>query len=123
MKCYNHPESEAVAVCLACGKGVCRQCVFASENAVSCREKCSAVLSSRDELQARQAAHLKNVKRMNLLGSLFSLGMGALFIYFSYQGFGLVYDFVFLLGAGFAVYGIVALCVNMFIFIKVKMKK
>jgi hypothetical protein len=55
---------------------------------------------------------------MNFLGSFFSIGMGILFIYFSSQGYGLVYDFVFLLGIGFAVYGIVAQFVIMLIFFK-----
>jgi len=44
--------------------------------------------------------------------------MGILFIYFSSQGFGLVYNFVFLLGIGFIVYSIMAQFVNMFIFFK-----
>ena len=51
-----------------------------------------------------------------MLGSFFSIGMGVLFIYFASQGFELVYDFVFLLGGGFLVYGIVAQVVNMVIF-------
>ena len=63
---------------------------------------------------------MKNLKRMNFLGSFFSIGMGILFIYFSSQGFGLVYDFVFLLGIGFTVYGVVAQFVNMLILFKEK---
>ena len=57
---------------------------------------------------------------MHVLGSFFSIGMGLLFIYFSSQGFGLVYDFVFLLGIGFIVYGIMAQFVNMLIFFKTR---
>ena len=49
--------------------------------------------------------------------------MGALFIYFSSQGFGLVYDFIFLLGVGFIVYGFVAQFVNMFIVKKTENKE
>ncbi len=74
-------------------------------------------------MYAKQAAHLKNIKRLNLLGSFFSIGMGVLFIYFASQGFGLVYNFVFLLGGGFLVYGIVAQIVNMVIFFNDKDKK
>lgn len=120
MKCFNHPESEAVAICKACGKAVCQQCVIASDNGMACQQNCAGSLANQKELHVTQVAHFKNLKRMNLLGSLFSIGMGLLFIYFSYQGFGLVYDFVFLLGTGFAVYGIVAQIMNMFIFIKSK---
>ena len=77
-------------------------------------------LSKINDLSANQAAHLKNLKRMNLLGSLFSIGMGILFLYFSSQGFGLVYDFIFLLGVGFIVYGLMAQLVNMIILFKTR---
>ncbi len=26
MKCFNHPEREAVATCQKCGKGLCKEC-------------------------------------------------------------------------------------------------
>src|SRR5210317_545618 len=118
MKCYNHPERDGIAICKACGKAVCHECAQESENGIACQQNCINTLTEKKNLYSLQAAHLKNLKRMNLLGSFFSIGMGILFIYFSSQGFGLVYDFVFLLGAGFTVYGIVAQFVNMFIFFK-----
>ena len=123
MKCFTHQEIEAVAVCKACGKAVCNECAIESENGISCQQSCSNVLLYKNELYAKQVDHLKNIKRMNLLGSFFSIGVSILFIYFSSQGFGLVYDFVFLLGAGFMVYGIVALLVNMIIFFKARKNK
>jgi len=122
MKCFNHLEREAVAICKACGKAVCRECGLETENGIACQQSCAKTLSKKNKLHAKQAAHLKNIKRMNFLGSFFSIGVGILFIYFSSQGFGLVYDFVFLLGAGFIVYGIVAQLVNMVIFFKNKKK-
>ena len=120
MKCYNHPERDAVAICKSCGKAICHECAKESENGVACQQSCINSLSKKNELYAKQAAHLKNLKRMDILGSFFSVGMGILFIYFSTQGFGLVYDFIFLLGVGFIVYGIVAQIVNMLIFFKTR---
>ena len=120
MKCFNHLEREAVAICKACGKAVCQECGLETENGIACQQSCINSLSKKEDLYTKQAAHLKNLKRMNLLGSFFSIGMGILFIYFSSQGFGLVYDFVFLLGIGFIVYGIMAQFVNMLIFFKTK---
>ena len=118
MKCYNHPERDSVAICKACGKAICHECAQESKNGIACQQSCANSLAKRKVFYAKQAAHLKNLKRINLLGSFFSIGMGLLFIYFSSQGFGLVYDFIFLLGIGFTVYGIVAQLVNMFIFFK-----
>ena len=118
MKCFNHPERDGVAVCQSCGKAICHDCVLESENGIACQQSCVNSLSRKADLYTLQNAHLKNLKRMNFLGSFFSIGMGILFIYFSSQGFGLVYDFVFLLGIGFTVYGVVAQFVNMLIFFK-----
>ena len=123
MKCFNHPAGEAVAICKACSKAVCAECVLETEHGVACKQSCVKSLSEKNELYTLQAAHLKNFKRMNVLGSFFSLGMGMLFIYFSYKGFGIVYDFIFLMGTGFAVYGIIVQLVNMVIFLKSKSTK
>ena len=118
MKCYNHPEKDGVAICQACGKAICHECAQESEGGIGCQQSCIDSLARRKELHIKLAAHLKNMKRMSILGSFFSIGMGILFIYFSYQGYGLVYDFVLLLGIGFTVYGFVAQFVNMLIFFK-----
>ena len=44
--------------------------------------------------------------------------MGLLFIYFSFMGYGLVYDLIRLLGGGFTLYGVVVMFVNMVIFFR-----
>ena len=123
MKCYNHPEREAVTVCRACGKTVCHDCGLETENGFACQQRCVETLSVRKEHYARQSAHLRNIKRMNFLGSFFSLGMGLLFIYFSFMGYGLVYDLIRLLGGGFTLYGVVVMFVNMVIFFRSKKYK
>ena len=122
MKCYNHPENDAVAVCKACGKAVCRACGIKTGNGFVCQQTCAETLIKKNQLQTRQAAHLKNIKRLNFLGSLFSIVMGLLFMYFSSLGYGIVYNFVFLLGAGFTIYGVIAQFVTMVIFFKSKQK-
>ena len=123
MKCYNHPEREAVAVCRACGKAVCKECGLETGNGIACRQSCTDILAEKTEYYSRQAAHLKNLKRLNFLGSLFSIGMGLLFIYFSFMGYGVVYDLILQIGAGFTVYGMVAQLVNMIIFFTSKKNK
>jgi len=123
MKCFNHQEREAVAVCRACGKAACQECVIETENGIACRQSCAGSLAERAEQIAGQAAHLKNLKRLNFLGSLFSIGMGLLFIYFSFLGYGVIYDLILLIGSGFIVYGIIAQLVNLIIFLKSKKYK
>ena len=123
MKCYNHPEKDAVAVCKACGKAVCHACGLKTANGFVCQQSCAESLAEFNKLQIKQAAHLKNIKRLNLLGSFFSICMGLVFMYFSSLGYGVVYNFVLLLGLGFALYGVVAQIVNMVIFFKSKQQK
>ena len=123
MKCFNHPDTDAVAICKSCGRAVCHECALPSDVGIACQKSCAQVLSNKASLNSKQASHLKNLKRMNFLASFFSIGMGILFIYFSSQGFGLVYDFIYLLGIGFTVYGVVAQFVNMLIFFKTKNQK
>ncbi len=41
MKCFNHAEADAVAACVYCGKGLCRECATRqSEKWSVCSEKC-----------------------------------------------------------------------------------
>jgi hypothetical protein len=62
MKCYNHPEREAVAVCRACGRAVCHDCGPETENGFACQQRCAVTLSVRKEDYTRQFAHLRNTK-------------------------------------------------------------
>jgi len=52
MRCFNHDELNAVAVCRMCGRAICMSCARASETAVTCSESCQA----RAEVLARQLA-------------------------------------------------------------------
>jgi hypothetical protein len=123
MKCYNHSERDSVAICLACGRSFCRECVRETEAGIACSGKCADVLLKNRKFQTELAAHLKNTRRSSLLSSFFSMGMGILFIVFSRSGFGLVYKLIFLLGLGFTIYGFMVLFVDMIIFLRQRKKK
>lgn len=51
MKCFNHPEREAVATCQKCGKGLCREC---AEKYTPCMCEPCAVQTQRDKQQQEQ---------------------------------------------------------------------
>ena len=40
MQCYNHPNTEAVAVCKHCHKGLCRNCSIEMSDGVVCSASC-----------------------------------------------------------------------------------
>ena len=51
MKCFNHPEREAVATCQKCGKGLCKEC---AEKHTPCLCDSCAVQIQRDRQQQAQ---------------------------------------------------------------------
>jgi len=118
MKCYNHPEKDSVAVCRACGKALCHDCAAETEVGFSCPGKCTDALLEDKRVHTELGIYLKKAKRASRLGSFFSIGMGLLFILFSTMRFGLVYNFILFIGIGFTFYGMVALFVDLIIFIK-----
>ncbi len=47
-RCFNHPDREAAAVCLECGRYFCRECVTEHENRVLCAN-CLSAISAAEE--------------------------------------------------------------------------
>ncbi|MGB9695211.1 MAG: PspC domain-containing protein [Caldisericaceae bacterium] len=47
MKCYNHPDRDAVGVCARCGKAVCAEDSVVIGDKLYCKE-CAAKISSED---------------------------------------------------------------------------
>ncbi|MFC2004750.1 hypothetical protein ACFLUY_00835 [Chloroflexota bacterium] len=41
MKCFQHPEKEAIGVCQTCGKGVCRDCYLEDGGVLYCSKACA----------------------------------------------------------------------------------
>lgn len=40
MKCYNHPDHDAVGVCKSCQKGICMECATTIDESLSCKGRC-----------------------------------------------------------------------------------
>ena len=36
MRCFTHPEAEAVGICMSCGKGLCAECAEEYEGSLYC---------------------------------------------------------------------------------------
>lgn len=52
MKCFDHPETEAVAVCVSCGKASCRSCVSkSSRGKFVCSPACSRAITEADDFR------------------------------------------------------------------------
>ena len=40
MKCFNHPEIDAIGLCTACNRGLCVDCVVDLERGLACKDRC-----------------------------------------------------------------------------------
>lgn len=66
MRCFNHPESEAVGICKHCSKGICLECVKDSGHGIACSSPCI------DEIKSLYVAINRN-KQVYSLGARASL--------------------------------------------------
>ncbi len=46
MKCFYHPETDAVGICKNCGKGLCMECTADLGNSLACKNRCENEVKS-----------------------------------------------------------------------------
>ena len=68
MKCYNHHDRDAFAICTSCGKGLCLECINEKKGKVVCK----------DSKKCKPAKCKCALVALTLLASLTAIGM---FIY------------------------------------------
>ena len=49
MVCLNHPDTEAVACCGACGRPLCAACVYKSDGKAYCSPECAKKAKAAEE--------------------------------------------------------------------------
>ena len=91
MRCFYHPEREAVGTCKSCGKGLCPECAADLQKGLACRGRCEpdvrAVIelverniklgpASEKLIRAGKGSHLANALFYLVCGSVF-FGYGA----------------------------------------------
>jgi hypothetical protein len=79
MKCFYHPQQDALGICRACGKGLCGQCVVDLDRGLACRDRCEdsvkQLIAATDQqlriLPTAIASHRFNYHLYFLLGLAF----------------------------------------------------
>ena len=59
MKCFNHTEIDAVGVCKACNKGLCKECAVDTGNGIACHGQCEEEVMMLNRLIDRNKAIYK----------------------------------------------------------------
>ena len=87
MKCYNHPGDDAVALCKACCRALCKECIVEVGPACSCRNRCEAeVAAIADLFQRNRSVYVKTSTSLFRSG-LFMVAAGLLFLLLGLYGF------------------------------------
>ncbi len=101
MRCYYHPEKEAIGLCKYCQRGLCEACATEVEEVLSCRDRHEGkvrqrmLFEARSLLQSQRAAsaYMRNATFYGLVGLLFC-AFGAI----QYRFLGLQAVFFILIG-------------------------
>ena len=112
MLCFNHPDRQAIGVCRACQRGICKECTADLGHGLACKGKHEADVENLEHI-VRQSARIYAVtpKTRNAAPLFFGF-MGVVFAVFGFiQGRG-VTDFAFLLGVGFIAFAIYSYVYN-----------
>ena len=80
MKCYRHPELEAVAVCRSCGRALCRDCVTEVGLSCSCKGRCESVVATMNDLMERGRTAYQKTSALQLRNGIFIILLGIVFI-------------------------------------------
>ena len=80
MKCFNHPEVDAVGLCKSCARGLCHHCISEVGTSVSCKNRCEADVAALNELLLRGRTAYQKTSGTYLRSGVFILLLGAVFL-------------------------------------------
>jgi hypothetical protein len=76
LKCYVHPNVDAVGVCTSCGRGICRRCAVRLGGKLYCRDDANAVFGAKPTIVAIREAEGPRRGIGSMLGAIFAYGLG-----------------------------------------------
>lgn len=79
MKCYCHPDVDALAICKSCCRALCRDCVTEVGLSCSCRGRCEADVATLNDLVERSRTAYQKNGAMTARAAIFVTLMGTLF--------------------------------------------
>lgn len=106
MRCFNHPENEAVGICKSCQRGLCPECATDLGHGLACTGKHEEEVNTLQTIINQSAKIYAVTPKTRNAAPLFYGFMGVVF-----AGFGLlkgdgITDFSVVMGAGFIAFAI-----------------
>jgi len=108
MKCFNHPDKDALGICKNCNKGLCRECLTEVINGIACTSTCIDEVKQIDSLINRNKLSYRTASGALLKNAYIYGGMGLVLILFGFTtegltGFLSIMGAIFIIGAIFSV--------------------
>ena len=117
MKCFKHPEKDAIGMCKACNKGLCADCANDLGHGLACKGEHEEMVETYNMIIERNAKVYTSAPKNILIAPIFYAFMGAVFVWTGLTSRQGVTSFIFILGAGFIVFAIVMYLRNRKLFV------
>jgi hypothetical protein len=102
MKCFNHPDHDAVGICKNCNKGLCKDCLTEVNNGIACTLTCVEEVKQIDSLINQNKQSYKTASGAHFKNAFIYGGIGFVFIIFGLTTEGLT-GFLFMMGVIFII--------------------
>jgi len=82
MRCFYHPQSDAIGLCKFCCKGLCPQCAVDLAHGLACKDRCEREVAGMQEMIAKEKIEYeKRSSTLSLYGVLyFCVGLAFLIV-------------------------------------------
>jgi hypothetical protein len=81
MRCFNHREAEAVAICKNCARALCPDCAVEFDDGISCRGRCEEAVQAISSLISKNTSLAPAAGRPWTHIALVHVALGLIFIY------------------------------------------
>lgn len=112
MKCFNHPERDAVGSCKGCCKGLCHECAADLGHGLACKGVHEPMVETYNMIVSKNARMYGSAQRNSLVGPAFYALMGVLFLAYALTKGDGIFGFLSLLGLAFLAFGVICFYIN-----------
>ena len=85
MRCFYHRDTDAIAVCRYCGRGVCDACVAEVDKVSACRDRCESDVTALHIMLARSDSAFGTAARQLRIAAFICVLFAGLFVVLSRQ--------------------------------------
>lgn len=111
MKCFSHPDQNAVGTCKHCSKGVCSACAKESGWGIVCSHACETEVQALRAMVERNRKMVPVAAKAHQRNAVILFAMAAVFIAFgatqprsAFQNYLIAFGMIMLFGGGFAIF-------------------